>query len=260
MFESVEHRFCLRHLYANFKKKFGRGVLIRDLMMAAAKATYSALWQQKMNELKELNVKAWEWLMGIPTKQWCKHAFTFYPKCDVLMNNISEAFNSTILVARDKPLLTMCEWIRSYVMSRIGTLKEKNMNYHHKIMPKPRKRLDKEVEHSGNWFPTWTGGSKFEVTHSLFVQKFVVNLELHQCSCNFWELVGIPCRHAISAMSFKGKNPKDYVHKYYHRETYELCYSEFVSPINGQEMWPIVEGDEILPPPNIREDPGGQKN
>ena len=30
----------LEHLYANFKKKFGGGTLIRDLMMGAAKATY----------------------------------------------------------------------------------------------------------------------------------------------------------------------------------------------------------------------------
>jgi len=38
-------RFCLRHLYANFKKRFGGGTLIRDLMMAAAKATYVEAWE-----------------------------------------------------------------------------------------------------------------------------------------------------------------------------------------------------------------------
>jgi len=43
----VEHRFCLRHLYSNFKKKFGGGVVIRDLMMGAAKATYYAAWEKK---------------------------------------------------------------------------------------------------------------------------------------------------------------------------------------------------------------------
>jgi len=36
----VEHRFCLRHQYSNFEKKFGGGVVIRDLMMRAAKATF----------------------------------------------------------------------------------------------------------------------------------------------------------------------------------------------------------------------------
>ena len=40
MFESIEHRLCLRHLYAKFKKNFGGGTLIRDLMMGAAKETY----------------------------------------------------------------------------------------------------------------------------------------------------------------------------------------------------------------------------
>ena len=61
--------------------------------------------------------------MKIPTKSWCKHAFSFYPKCDVVMNNISEAFNNTILVARDKHVLTMCEWIKSYLMNKNATLR-----------------------------------------------------------------------------------------------------------------------------------------
>ncbi|KAK2456219.1 hypothetical protein QL285_003603 [Trifolium repens] len=85
MFDRVEHRLCLRHLYANFKKKFGGGTLIRDLMMGAAKAIYIQAWQVKMNELKKADFKAWEWFSNVPTKLWCKHAFSFYPKCDVLM-------------------------------------------------------------------------------------------------------------------------------------------------------------------------------
>lgn len=58
-------------------------------------------------------MKPWEWMSNIPTKAWCKHAFTFYPKCDVLVNNVFETFNSIILVTRDKPILTMCEWIKN---------------------------------------------------------------------------------------------------------------------------------------------------
>ncbi|XP_057452742.1 uncharacterized protein LOC130744588 [Lotus japonicus] len=100
------------------KVKFGGGVVIRNLMMAAAKATYRQQWEEKMLELREQNNAAWEWMMGIPTRSWCKHDFTFYPKCDVLMNNLSESFNSTILLARDKPILTMMDWIRTYLMGR----------------------------------------------------------------------------------------------------------------------------------------------
>lgn len=62
-----------------------------------------------MAELKKVDSKAWELLMNVPTKSWCKHAFKIYHKCDVLMNNISKSFNATILGARDKLVLTMSE-------------------------------------------------------------------------------------------------------------------------------------------------------
>lgn len=41
------------------------------------------------------------------------------------MNNLSDAFNRTILVPRDKPILTMCEWIRNYLMNMNANLREK---------------------------------------------------------------------------------------------------------------------------------------
>src|ERR1044072_4958043 len=102
----VEHRFCVRHLYANFKRRFGGGVIIRDLMMAAAKATVHLVFIEKMEELKKVNELAFLSLCEIEPQSWCKHAFTYYPLCDGMMNNLSESFNSTFLLARDKPILT----------------------------------------------------------------------------------------------------------------------------------------------------------
>jgi len=43
----VEHQFCLRHLHSNFKKKFGGGVVIRDIMMRPAKANFYTGWKIK---------------------------------------------------------------------------------------------------------------------------------------------------------------------------------------------------------------------
>ena len=258
MLEGVEQRFCLRHLYSNFKKKFGGGTLLRDLMMGAAKATYIEAWEEKMAQIRTIDEKAHDWLAQVSTNAWCKHAFSFYPRCDVLMNNLSEAFNSTILVARDKPIITMFEWIRVYIMARFAKLKEKLAKYPGNVMPKPRKRLDKEIERSGNWFATWAGDKKFEVTNNLFTDKFVVNLQTHCCTCNFWELVGISCRHAVAAICYVGDDPESYVHQYYKREAYERCYGYTISPINGQDKWPKTDYTEILPP-LFKQGPGRPK-
>jgi hypothetical protein len=51
---------------------------MRDIMMATAKATYFEAWEAKMNEMKEMNLNAYEWLLKIPTMCWSKHAFPFY--------------------------------------------------------------------------------------------------------------------------------------------------------------------------------------
>ncbi|KAK2395024.1 hypothetical protein QL285_056790 [Trifolium repens] len=199
MFDRIEHRLCLRHLYANFKKKFGGGAMIRDLMMGAAKATYVQAWEQKMEELKKVDKQAWEWLVKVPTKYWCKHAFNFYSKCDVLMNNLSESFNATILVARDKPILTLCEWIRNYLMNRMMTCVAKLERWEHRMMPMPMKRLEKEIVMAGTWHPTLSSaGEIWQVSHQYNGQQFIVDTLKKTCSCNFWELDGIPCRHAVA--------------------------------------------------------------
>jgi hypothetical protein len=74
-------------------------------------------------------------------------------------------------------------------------------------MPMPRKRLNVEVEKVGNWIATWGNNLEFEVEEVGGARRFSVDLTKRSCSCNFWELVGIPCRHDITAMTKIDKNP-----------------------------------------------------
>lgn len=88
----------------------------------------------------------------------------------------------------------------------------------------------------------------FQVTHSYNTHEFIVDIAKRSCSCNFWELVGIPCRHAVAALSYRKQNPDEFVDACYTREKFALCYGFSVSPINGQDMWPEVEMEPPLPP------------
>ncbi|GAU28546.1 hypothetical protein TSUD_268850 [Trifolium subterraneum] len=179
-----------------------------------------------MSELKAFDKKAWEWLKDVPTKMWCKHAFSYYPKCDVLMNNLSESFNATILVARDKPILTLCEWIRNYLMNRTSTSVSKLANWPYRILPMSQRRLEKEVSMTGYWQPTWVIDEEFQVAHQFNGQQFIVNTAKKTCTCNFWELVA--------------------------------CYGFAISAINGVDMWPKpLDGvEENILPPLYKKGPG----
>ncbi|XP_016164921.1 proline-rich protein 12-like [Arachis ipaensis] len=137
-----------------------------------------------MNQLKEINRDCYDKLFALDPKLWTKSHFTFLAKSDMLMNNISEAFNGRILEARDKPILTMFEWIRCYLMTRFAEKKKKAERYEGSVLPKPKKRLDIIAVRAMEWQAKWAGDLKFEVNHKnrMIMERFVVVLMAGRCS------------------------------------------------------------------------------
>jgi hypothetical protein len=146
----VDQRFCVRHLYNNFRKKFP-GKKLKELMWRAANATYLNAWEKEMKEIKIINPEAYKYLIQIRPKFWCKSRFTNGPHCDTLVNNMSEAFNSVIVSSRAKPIVTMLEEIRIYLMERWEANRRGIAKYEGNILPNIRKKLDKESSFSNNW-------------------------------------------------------------------------------------------------------------
>ncbi|XP_047180807.1 uncharacterized protein LOC124847370 [Vigna umbellata] len=87
----VDQRFCVRHLYANFRKKFPAKHLER-LMWKVASTTHPQTWESEMRNIKQLNDEAFKYLLKIPPRYWLRSRFSSTPQCDTLVNNMSEAF------------------------------------------------------------------------------------------------------------------------------------------------------------------------
>ncbi|KAL8511623.1 hypothetical protein ACS0TY_018142 [Phlomoides rotata] len=119
VFPGAEHRFCVRHLHNNLKSAGFNGLAYKQILWKAAMSTTQGEFKARMDEMKELNLAAWEWFSNKPPEQWSKAYFSERSKCDMLLNNVCEAFNSNILFARDKAVITMLEWLREYLMKRL---------------------------------------------------------------------------------------------------------------------------------------------
>lgn len=115
-------------------------------------------------------------------------------------------------------------------------------------MPIPMKILDNEVTMNGHWMPTWVMDENFQVTHSYNTREFIVDITKRSCTCNFWDLVGIPCRHVVVALGYMQQNSEMFIDECYSRKKYVFCYGFSMSPINGYEMWHEVQSEELLPP------------
>ena len=71
--------------------------------------------------MEDVNEDAYKHMMSTPPRFWSRLYFRKHNKCDVILNNMSEAFNSVILDYRAKPLIIMEEEIRTYMMERCAT-------------------------------------------------------------------------------------------------------------------------------------------
>ncbi|XP_058746694.1 uncharacterized protein LOC131619636 [Vicia villosa] len=105
---NVEQRFCVRHLYNNFRKRYP-GKMLKEIIWRAAKATYAQAWEREMKRMRLINEEAYLHMMKTPPRFWSRSYFRGTNKCDVVVNNLSESFNSVILEARSKPLVTVSQ-------------------------------------------------------------------------------------------------------------------------------------------------------
>ncbi|XP_016186136.1 uncharacterized protein LOC107627831 [Arachis ipaensis] len=144
----VENRFCVRHLYSNFRKKFP-GLQLKQLMWRCAKATHWRDWERNMAELKAVNQEAYRYLNAIPPRYWSRSRFTYNSKVDTLVNNMSESFNAAIVDAREKPILTMLEEIRVKLMTRWAENRDLAQNYAGTILPRIRIKLERSSKSAG---------------------------------------------------------------------------------------------------------------
>ncbi|XP_022642195.1 uncharacterized protein LOC111242577 [Vigna radiata var. radiata] len=245
----AEQRFCLRHLYSNFRKRFS-GQILKNLLWRAATSTYPQAWEREMLKIKEVNVEAYKYIIATyPPRFWSRSRFTGQAMCDSLDNNITEAFNSVLLHAREQPIINMLEEIRVYLMNRWATNRKKVESMNFTICPKIKTRLLNESKLSKFWIPSWSARKIFEVTHcSAIENKFKVDLDTHDCSCRKWLITGIPCCHAIAAMNYASLDPEEFMPICFKRSTYAEVYASIIYPLNGPLLWEKTPYHDVLPP------------
>ncbi|KAL4376245.1 hypothetical protein GQ457_02G030690 [Hibiscus cannabinus] len=147
LFPNAEDRKCVRHMYTNFKEKH-KGQALKDAVWKAARATYLREFEDAMDQLKALSEAAYNWIKGKGPSQWSRSHFSTRSKCDMLLNNHCESFNKSILEARDKPILTMMETIRTKIMTRIVSKREAAEKCKGLLCGKIQKKLATNIEQS----------------------------------------------------------------------------------------------------------------
>ncbi|KAL4283290.1 hypothetical protein GQ457_16G008550 [Hibiscus cannabinus] len=158
----VEHRYCARHMYANWKKDHKGGDL-QLLFWNCCKATTQPLFRKHVDRICKLKPKAYDDLMEKDHSHWSKAFFSIRSKCDAIDNNFCEAFNSAIIGVRFKSIISMFEDIRHYVMHRLVEHKKKLISWKGEFCPRIAKKLEEHKARSSFCHVLWNGADGYEV-------------------------------------------------------------------------------------------------
>nr|KAJ0184843.1 hypothetical protein LSAT_V11C900494740 [Lactuca sativa] len=255
LFPNAEHRYCIRHIHDNMRKKWGQ-TEYRDHLWRCASATTIPEFEHLMKEFSEYDKEACQWLKQIPPVHWARSHFSGRAVSDVLISNMCEVFNGKIEKGRDKPVISCLEFIREYLMKRICNVMKAMKKAKGPLTPTATDILDARKKGASQYIARWNGANKYQVTAALQDQH-VVDVRNQTCTCRKWELMGIPCRHAIATLNEMSKDPEaeldiyKWVHKVYWLETWQKAYSFKVEPIKGRPMWPKSNcPTKLIPPPH----------
>ncbi|XP_052627034.1 uncharacterized protein LOC128133578 [Lactuca sativa] len=138
----VEHKNYARHIYANFTKAF-TGVEYKKLFWAASMSCTEGGFKRHIESIKKLSPSAYEYLMSKQPETCCRAYFGTGYACEAVENGISECFNSIILDARKKPLITMLEEIRIYIMDRFAYMNVESEKWNSNVCPKILKKMNR---------------------------------------------------------------------------------------------------------------------
>ncbi|XP_051149254.1 uncharacterized protein LOC127263974 [Andrographis paniculata] len=253
VFPGYYHIFCVRHMHNNFFNAGFRGTALKNTVWRAALPSTPGEFRRRMDELKDLDSEAHKWFGDKPVAQWSRSHFKVYSKCDILLNNVCERFNSAILDAREQPILSMLESIRQYLMKMLQTNRDmaackwKNLRF----CPNALKLLEGNVRRVSDCIPIKSDNTHYEIS-CFDGSQHAINLRERTCTCRQWQLSGIPCKHAISAISNQREEIQDYIDEYYSVETYIKVYAPAIMAVTSDLFWEVTGFNPPEPPTEMR--------
>ncbi|KAL3498614.1 hypothetical protein ACH5RR_041346 [Cinchona calisaya] len=143
-----------------------------------------------------------------PLENWCLALFSHHTKCDIIVNNIYDSFNSHILEARDSPIISMLETIRKILMNRMEDRSTWMRKCHEPMGPAIRQIIEDTMKISRQWKPLSNGKGGYQIS----------------------------------------SDPYYYADSCYNRNLFMQIYDNVLQPTNGKDLWPLSDEMDLDPP------------
>ncbi|KAL0431332.1 UNVERIFIED_CONTAM: hypothetical protein Sradi_0759200 [Sesamum radiatum] len=113
-----------------------------------------------------------------------------------------------------------------------------NLKWNGVLCPRNAQIVERNVEKSADCIPIKADSSHWQLNY-FDSSQHSMDLDKRSCSCRKWDLNGIPCKHACSAILCKGDDPIDYVNECYTVSVYRNVYKTAIMPVGIEEHFSV---------------------
>ena len=171
-------------------------------------------------------------------------------------SNIAKSWNTVLKEAREFPFISMCEYIRTTLISWFALRRAKALEHKGTLTPNVQGHVELNFESSTSLAVCGISETEFQVM-AQSGECFLVNLLSGTCSCNAFQELRIPCPHAMAAAGRANIRTDSLVAAAYYADTWHSTYEAKIYPIpsvGGNEIGGEYAGDFL--PPEVRRPPG----
>ncbi|KAL7598049.1 hypothetical protein Lser_V15G25294 [Lactuca serriola] len=226
MFPNAYHRFCCHHLLMNMRTKIRKQQRMEILFWEAAKAYREFDFKESLSRLRHaLNDDC----QRIGNERWSRSCFPMV-RYNIMTSKSVESVNALSRDSR-KLLITMLIDFFQATMLQWGCQRH-NVGAESKkdVIEYAEKGIDRRINKSSGFRVYQIHQRRYEVSDQM--KNGIVNLESRHCTCEKWQLSGIPCTHAMTVFKeLRYQHYNAWVSSYFTMETYHSTYAGLVFPV-----------------------------
>ncbi|XP_077249250.1 uncharacterized protein LOC143888711 [Tasmannia lanceolata] len=216
----------------------------------AAYALRERDYKETIECIKAKNAKAEKWISEIPKEKWANVYFKG-SRWTMLTTNAAESFNNVLKGARELPIAALVDhtrWkVEEYFHLRCKAASEWKTHLTHNA----EKWLARSSLYGSKFTPRPCSWNEYEVISSTNTDR--VDLEQRTCTCGLFQIMGLPCGHAIAAMGVNKLDKYRYCQDWFLALTYRTTYDDVIHPTLDRTQWPEPSHVlEVVLPPRVR--------
>ncbi|XP_010415994.1 PREDICTED: uncharacterized protein LOC104701927 [Camelina sativa] len=253
VYPRAHHGCCLVHLKCNIRSLYSRTV---GLVWKAGEAFRVKDFNKWYGRIKKRKPQCWKYLQKIGVAHWPRAHFKG-ERYNLLTNNIAESLNHALLPARDSPIVALIEFFRKMLSRWFESRRKKVTNCRGYISVEVEKFLKKQLKESIGVQVRLASAWDCEIT-AKDGQKFHVSLEKRTCTCRAFQLLQIPCSHAMAAAKARGLEYQSLVGHMHKKDTWRPTFDGVILPLQDPSEVNVPECIMIryILPPETKRPPG----